>query len=46
VSLIPALTRQRQLDIYRFEASLVYIVAYKRASVAQRNCLKTAKMNM
>ena len=33
--LIPALKRQRQVDFYEFEVSLVYRVSYRRARTIQ-----------
>ena len=36
--LIPALERQRQVDLYEFEASLVYTVSFRTVrAVTQRN---------
>jgi hypothetical protein len=35
--LVPALLRQRQVDLYEFEASLVYRVSSRTARATQRN---------
>ena len=35
--LMPALRRQRQADLYDFEASLLYIVSFKAAKNMQRD---------
>jgi hypothetical protein len=40
--LILALWRQRQVDLYEFEASLVYRVSYRAVRATQKKpCLKT-----
>ena len=36
-TLISALRRQRQVDLYKFEASLVYRANFKRARATQKN---------
>ena len=38
--LIPALRRQRQVDLCEFEASLVYRVSSRTARATQRNPVK------
>ena len=35
MSLIPALRRQRKLELFKFEASLVYIVSSRLARATQ-----------
>jgi hypothetical protein len=37
--LIPALKRQRQVDLWEFKASLVYIVSYNQGYI-EKPCLK------
>jgi hypothetical protein len=37
--LIPALERQRQVDLYEFKASIVYRVSFKMAKSTQRNLI-------
>ena len=37
LALIPALGRQRQVDLYEFEASLVYRVSSRTVRATQRN---------
>jgi flagellar biosynthesis/type III secretory pathway protein FliH len=37
MTVTPALGRQRQVDLYEFEASLVYKVSSRTARVTQRN---------
>ena len=41
--LIPALRRQRQVDHYEFEASLVYRVSPRTTKATQKNCLEKPK---
>ena len=42
--LIPALRKQRQVDLCRFEASLVYRVSSRKARmVSEKPCLKKPK---
>jgi hypothetical protein len=41
--LIPALGRQRQGDLYKFEASLVYRVSSRTAKPTQKPCLEKEK---
>ena len=44
MALIPALRRQRQVDLYELEASLVYRVSSRTARATQKPCLtKTNK---
>jgi len=46
MSLMPALWRQRQADLCKFEASLVYRVSSRTARDTQRNpVLKNKKQN-
>jgi hypothetical protein len=42
-SLIPALRRQRQADLYEFKASLVYRVSSRTARTSQRNPVSEKK---
>ena len=37
--LIPALWRQRQVDLCEFKDSLVYRVTYRKATATQRNAV-------
>ena len=43
MSLNPALRRQRQVDLYEFEVSLVYILSFRTARATVRPCLKKTK---
>jgi hypothetical protein len=43
VALIPALGRQRQIDLCEFKNSLVYRVSSKTARARKRFCLKKPK---
>jgi hypothetical protein len=43
--LIPALRRQRQEDLYEFEASLVYRVSARTARTTQRNLSRKTSKN-
>ena len=43
--LIPALGRQRQVDLCEFEASLVYRVSSRTARATQRNPVSKTKTN-
>ena len=44
--LIPALCKQRQVDLYEFEASLVYIVRSRTTSAMWRDCLVQNKVGL
>ena len=47
ISLIPALGRQRQADLYEFDASLVYRISSRTDShdcYTEKPCLKTNKL--
>jgi hypothetical protein len=43
--LIPALRRQRQVDIYKYEANLVYKVSSRTARTTQRNHVSKKQNN-
>ena len=44
--LIPALRRQRQVDVYEYEASLVYLEFQVSQSYMVRPCLKNVLYSM
>jgi hypothetical protein len=43
IPLIPALWRQRQVDLYEFEANQVYGVSSRTARATKQLCLKTPR---
>lgn len=42
--LVPALRRWKQVDLYRFKASLIYIESYKPARTTQLDPVKNNKV--
>ena len=46
IPLIPALERQRQVDLYEFEASLVYRESPRIAKAIQRNHVLTKRWGL
>ena len=42
--IIPALRRWKQVDLYRFKASLIYTVSYRTARATQLDPVKNKKV--